>query len=187
MVHQQIEVVALGDFAEGVTGGRADQGIQACPALPFGVGLSNPFGQRLVGLLAALVVSLLGTQFGAGLFAAGQLFLQGLQCLLQRFGWQFRRGQGLVLFQALLAFLEQNLRLFQGFFTVLQTLAQLLDVVVIQGQQLFQAAVIQLGMVLAPLFDLTAHVSVFLFQRAQVFALGLEVAGQLDQPCLGVL
>ncbi|MNC51486.1 hypothetical protein D3C75_1007790 [compost metagenome] len=69
VMHQQVEVVALGDLAEGVTGGRADQGIEPRPALPFTVGLGNLLGQGLVGLLTALVVSLFGTQFGAGLFA----------------------------------------------------------------------------------------------------------------------
>ncbi|MNI92553.1 hypothetical protein D3C73_1503630 [compost metagenome] len=78
-MHQQIEVVALGDLAKGVARRRADQGVEPRPTLPFGIGLSHSLGQGLVGLLAALIVGLLGTQFGASLFAGSQLFLKGLQ------------------------------------------------------------------------------------------------------------
>lgn len=66
VVHQQVEVVGLGDLAEGVAGGRTDQRIQACPALPLVIGLGDVLGQYMVGLLAALVFGLARTQFRAG-------------------------------------------------------------------------------------------------------------------------
>jgi hypothetical protein len=59
VVQQQVEVVALGDLAEHITRGRTDQGIEAGPALPLLVGLFDFCRQRLVGLLAALIVGLL--------------------------------------------------------------------------------------------------------------------------------
>ncbi|MNO82323.1 hypothetical protein D3C76_735950 [compost metagenome] len=92
-----------------------------------------------------------------------------------------------MLLQALLALLEQNVRLLQGFLAVLQTLTQLADGAVVQGQQLFQAAVVQFGMTLAPLLDLAAYLGVFLFQGTQTLALGLEFGCQFNQACLGVL
>jgi hypothetical protein len=60
VVHQQVQVVGLGQFAEAVAGGRADQGIQACPALIFGLGLVDLQGEGLVGVLPALVLRLFG-------------------------------------------------------------------------------------------------------------------------------
>jgi hypothetical protein len=55
----------LGDLAEHIARGRTDQGVQAGPALPLLVGLFDFCRQRLVGLLAALIVGLLCAQFGA--------------------------------------------------------------------------------------------------------------------------
>ncbi|MNE29525.1 hypothetical protein D3C77_211680 [compost metagenome] len=134
VVHQQVEVVALGNLAEGVAGGRADQGVEPCPALPLAVGTGDLIGQGLVRQLPALVFGLGGTQFGAALFAGRQLQLQAGEVLFQRFAGEFGIALGLVLIQALLALLQQGTGLFDGFFCVLQPLAQLRHGVVVEGQ-----------------------------------------------------
>ncbi|MNJ54328.1 hypothetical protein D3C77_497630 [compost metagenome] len=102
--------------------------------MPFGVGLSHTLGQGLIGLLAALIVGLLGTQFGTHLFTASQLFLHRMQGLVEGLGGQLQRGQSLMLLQALLAFCEQDPCLLQRFVTVQQALAKLADGVVIKTQ-----------------------------------------------------
>ncbi|MNM51244.1 hypothetical protein D3C81_622990 [compost metagenome] len=58
VVHQQVEVVGLGDLAEGVAGGGTDQRIQARPALELGVGVGNLLRQGLIGILSTLVFGL---------------------------------------------------------------------------------------------------------------------------------
>ena len=74
--HQQVEVVGLGDLAEGVARGRADQGVQACPALPFLVRLGDLRGKGVVRVLAALVFGLARAQFGEVFFSIGQLLVE---------------------------------------------------------------------------------------------------------------
>ncbi|MNT52939.1 hypothetical protein D3C72_1899970 [compost metagenome] len=74
-MHQQVEVVGLGDLAEGVAGGGTDQRIQACPALVFAVRVGDLLREGLIGVLPALILSLFGTQFGAELLADAELVL----------------------------------------------------------------------------------------------------------------
>ena len=75
-MHQQVEVVGLGDFAEFVACVRANQLIEPRPALPLVISPGDTLGQCLVGLLTALVFALPGAQFGTLLFAGGQLRVQ---------------------------------------------------------------------------------------------------------------
>ena len=62
----------------------------------------------------------------------------------------------LMIEQALVALLQQHLGLFDGFFIVLQALAQFGDLRVIDPQQIFEATVIQFRMSGAPVGNLAA-------------------------------
>lgn len=118
------------------------------------MGLFDFCRQRLMCLLATLVVGLLCAQFGALLLVAGQALAQLGQGLFQGFGRGVHGHLCGVLLQALFTFLQQYATLFDGFLGVLQVLAQFIDLRVIHGQQAIQACVIQFRMLAAPLGDL---------------------------------
>ena len=89
--------------------------------------------------------------------------------------------QGLVFGEALLAFLQPNLGLFDGFFAVLQLLAQRVDLGIVEGQQPVEAGIIQLWMQGAPVVEAGLEAELFGLQRLLALLLGLEVGGQLHQ------
>ena len=179
MVQQQVKVVTLGDLAEHIARGRADQSIQAGPALPLLAGLLNLGCQCLMRLLATLVIGLLRPQFGALLLVAGHALAQFQQSLLEGFGRGVHGHVGHVLLQALFAFLQQHAALFDGFFRALQALAQCCDLRILHGQQAIQPGVIQLRVLAAPLRDLALQLLAFGNQRLLLLAVGLQLAGQL--------
>ncbi len=179
VVQQQVEVVALGDLAEHIARGRTDQGVQASPALPLLMGLLDFRRQRLVRLLATLVIGLLCTQFGALLLVAGQAFAQLGQGLFQRVGRGVHGHLRSMLLQALFTFLQQHAALFDGFFRPLQALAQFIDLRVIHAQQAIQAGVVQFRVFTAPLGDLALQLLALGIQRLLLLGVGLEFAGQL--------
>ncbi|MNZ88378.1 hypothetical protein D3C78_1072680 [compost metagenome] len=179
VVHQQVEVVGLGDLAEGVAGGGADQRIQACPALILVVGVGNLLRQGLIGVLPALVLGLLGAQFGAVLLAGGSEVLQVDQRTGQLLGIEIAVLLCLMIEQVFVALLYQDVGLFDGFLAVLQALAQFADLGVVDAQQVFEAAVIQLGMTGTPVADLAGELKFFAFQCMQAFPLGFELGGDL--------
>ncbi|MCY1446835.1 hypothetical protein D9M71_634230 [compost metagenome] len=169
----------MGDLAEHITGGRTDQGIEAGPALPLLVGLFDFCRQRLVGLLPALIVGLLCTQFGALLLMVDQPPAQLGQGVFQGFGRGVHGHLCGVLLQALLTFLQQHAALLDGFFRGLQTLAQFIDLRVIHGQQAIEAGIVQFRMLAAPLGDLGLQLLAFGIQCLLLLGIGLELAGQL--------
>ncbi|MNS01876.1 hypothetical protein D3C72_331680 [compost metagenome] len=180
-MHQQVEVVGLGDLAEGVAGRRTDQGTQSRPALIFGIGRGDLLRQRLIGVLPALVFDLFGTQFGALLFADGELVLQVGEGAGQLFGIEVAVVLRLMIEQQAIPLLQQHLGLFDGFFVVLQALAQFGDLPVIDSQQIFEATVIQLRMAGAPVSNLAGQVLLFVFQCLQTLLLRLEFCGDLHE------
>ncbi len=184
VVHQQVEVVGLGQLAEAVAGGRTDQGIEARPALALAVGLFDLLGQGLVGVLPALALGLFGAQFGAVLF-----------CWLRNWPLQFGEGLrelprrqvaivlGLVVLQVLLSSSVSRISsLFDGFFAVEQALAQLADVLLVQAEQGLEGGTIQVRMGGAPLRDTGGQRLAFVVQGLQFCSLpSLEFGGQLHQ------
>ncbi|MNW03110.1 hypothetical protein D3C71_1989960 [compost metagenome] len=58
-------------------------------------------------------------------------------------------------------------------------LAQFADLGVVDAQQVFEAAVIQLGMAGAPVADLAGELTLLSFQCMQTLLLGLEFGGDL--------
>ena len=147
--------------------GRADQRIQTRPALVLGVGVGDLLRQGLIGVLPALILGLFGAQFGATVFAGGEQVLQFGQRRRQLLGVEIAVVLRLMIEQALIAFLQQDLGLFDGFFALLQLLAQFADLLVVDAQQVFQAAVIQFRMQGAPVGDLAAQLAIFGFQGQQ--------------------
>ncbi|MNP36273.1 hypothetical protein D3C76_1296510 [compost metagenome] len=77
----------------------------------------------------------------------------------------------LMIEQNLVAFLHQDAGLLDGFFGVLQALAQLADVSVVDPQQVFEATVIQLRMAGAPVSDFAAKITLLVLQCLQPFLL----------------
>ncbi|MNR69212.1 hypothetical protein D3C85_1943040 [compost metagenome] len=61
MVQEDIQVIGLGDLAERVAGRRTDQCGNPGPPLVLLIGAGDPFLQRLVAAVAALVFGLFGT------------------------------------------------------------------------------------------------------------------------------
>ena len=95
--------------------------------------------------------------------------------------------QGLVLGEALFALLQQDLGLLDGFFAVLQLLAQCADLRVIEGQQACKACVIQFRVQGTPFADAAGERVLLGLQRLLALLLRLEVGGQLDQAIARVL
>ncbi|MNH09408.1 hypothetical protein D3C79_688620 [compost metagenome] len=178
MVQQQVKVVALGDLAEHIAGGRADQRIQACPALPLLAGLFDFGGQGLVRLLAALVIGLLRAQFGALLFLNVEVLLELGQGLLQVVSGQLALCLGVMLLKPLLTLLQQHAGLFDGFLCVLQLLAQGPKLRIVDGQQAIEATVIQLGVLAAPLGDRALQLLTLLLQCLLPLGVGIKLGGQ---------
>ena len=81
--------------------------------------------------------------------------------------------------QPLVALLQQHLGLFDGLFVLLQTLAQLTKLLVVDAQQLLKAAVIQFRMPCTPVADACAQLPIFSFQGDQALLLGVEFGRQL--------
>ena len=104
-MHQQVEVIGLGDLAEGVAAGGTDQRIQARPTLVLGVGVGDLVGQRLIGVLSALILGLFSAQFGATVLAGGKLALQFVQGGSQLLGIEIAVVLRLVKGQAFIALL----------------------------------------------------------------------------------
>lgn len=94
---------------------------------------------------------------------------------------------GLVLGKALLTFLQQDPRLFDGFLAVLQLLAQVADLSVVVGQQTVEAGVVELRVLGAPVAQARVEAMLFGLQCLLAFLLGLEVGGQLDQGVVDLL
>ncbi|MNI12447.1 hypothetical protein D3C73_656290 [compost metagenome] len=143
------------------------------------VGVGNLLGQGLIGVLPALVFDLLGAQFGAVLFAGGELMLQVGEGGGELLGIEVAVVPGLMIEQSLITLQQQHLGLFDGFFVVLQALAQFADLRVVDPQQIFEATVIQLGMSAAPVGDFVGEIAIFVFQRLQTLLLRLEFGGDL--------
>ena len=186
-MHQQVEVVGLGDLAEGVAGGRADQGIEPGPALPLQIRLADALRQCLVGLLAPLILGLLCAQLGTELFADGRLRLQIAQGRGQLFSVQVSVVLGLMLVQALLALLQQDLGLLDRGFAALQLQAQLADLFVAVAQQLRKACVVEFRVQGTPVGDLALQCLPFAVQRLLALLLRLEFGCQLDELALHFL
>ena len=134
MVNQQVKVVGLSDLAKLVAFGRTDQRGQTRPTLILGLGVGNLLRQRLIGVLAALIVGLLGAQVGIEVFIGGEQTLQLAQCAVQLLGVKVAITLRLMALQTLFALVQQDLGLLDGFFTVLQALAQLADVFIVDAQ-----------------------------------------------------
>ncbi|MOA06424.1 hypothetical protein D3C78_1260570 [compost metagenome] len=143
------------------------------------VGVGNLLRQGLIGVLPALVLGLLGAQFGAVLLAGGGEVLQVDQRTGQLFGIEVAVVLRLVIEQTLVALLHQHIGLFDGFFAVLQALAQFADLGIVDAQQVFEAAVIQFGMASPPVADLAGELTFFALQCVQALLLGLELGGDL--------
>ncbi|MNP10511.1 hypothetical protein D3C76_1026640 [compost metagenome] len=84
-----------------------------------------------------------------------------------------------MLLQALFALLQQHATLFDGFFGVLQVLAQFTDLRIVHGQQAIQAGVVQFRVLAAPLGDLALQLLALGVQRLLLLGVGLELTGQL--------
>jgi len=180
-MHQQVEVVGLGDLAEFVAAARADQLAEARPALPFAIGLGDTLPKRLIDVLAPLVFCLLCAQFGDLLFAGADQRSEFGQCLVEGVGVQVAIGLRLVLGQALFALLQQYAGLLDGFFAVLQLLTQFAHLCVVVTEQLLQLVVIKFAVQRAPFAEPGAQVGVFLLQGLQALLAGFELGGQLQQ------
>ena len=130
---------------------------------------------------------MLGAQFGAVFLGVVQLLIKVGQGRVQLFGVEVAVVQGLVVLEALLALLQQNFGLLNGFFAVLHLLAQCADSRLVEGQQVRQAGVVKLRMLGAPLADTAVQRLEFAVQGLLALLAGLEVGGQLDQFAAGVL
>ena len=147
----------------------------------LGIGVGDLLRQCLIGVLPALIFGLFGAQFGALLLADVELVLQFGEGAGELFGIEVAVVLRLMIEQTLVTFLQQHFGLFDGFFVVLQALAQFSDLRVVDPQQIFEAAVIQLRMAGAPVGNLAGQILVFAFQRLQTFLLGLEFGGDLHE------
>ena len=106
--------------------------------------------------------------------------LQLGQRLFQLLARHIAHGLGLMVLQALLTLLHPHCSLLDGLFGLLQTLAQLADLVVIDGQQLVQPGIVQLRMALTPLSDGVFKLLAFLRHGLPALFVGLELGRQFD-------
>ncbi|MNQ75372.1 hypothetical protein D3C85_901670 [compost metagenome] len=180
VLHQQVEVVALGDLAEGGAVGRADQRADPPPAQVLGLRCGDAFQQLAALGAAAVVFDQCGAHFDAvllGLIAALLLFAQGLlqHGRLRRFGLF-----GLVRGQLLAALVETHLALRQGFAGLLQALAQLGQLASRADQQSGEGSVVQLRMASPPGGQFDGQVVTLLPQCLLALAQVVALAGELD-------
>ncbi|MNH89103.1 hypothetical protein D3C81_623000 [compost metagenome] len=107
------------------------------------------------------------------------LVLQFGEGAVELFGVEIAVVLRLMIEQNLVALLHQDAGLFDGFFGVLQALAQLADVSVVDPQQVFEATVIQFRMAGAPVSDFADKITFLVLQCLQPFLLRLEFGGDL--------
>ncbi len=149
VLHQQVEVVALGDAAELVAAGRTDQFVQAAPSAELGAG-SLQFGKQRLALLAALVVGLqLAVGLQVGLFAGGQAFALLPQVVFQRLAVGFRPLPAM-LEQLRLALCFQRLLAGDLLLQSLQLLPPLRRLFLGKAEQGVEAAVVEVVLAFAP-------------------------------------
>lgn len=149
MLHQQVEVVALGDAAELVAAGRTDQFVQAAPSTELGAG-SLQLGKQRLALLAALVVGLqLAVGIQVGLFAGGQAFALLPQVVFQRLAVGFRPLPAM-LEQLRLALCFQCLLAGDLLLQSLQLLPPLRRLFLGKAEQGVEAAVVEVVLAFAP-------------------------------------
>ena len=154
----------MGNIAESVAGGRTDQRVQACPTLVLAVRVGDLLREGLVGVLPALILGLFGSQLGAALFADAELVLQLAERAGELLVIEVAVVLRLMIEHALVALLQQHIGLLDGFFAVLQALAQFADMGVVDPQQVFKAGIIQFRMTGAPVGDFAAEFVVFAVQ-----------------------
>ncbi len=187
VLHQQVEVVGLGDLAERTAVARTDQRGDTPPALMLG-SRGIDLGEQCLALAAALVIV---DQLGTGLGAA----LVGLLALLQLLGMALLqpfdvRRFGLLQFvrvQATEAAVQTLATAGQGFGVLLQALARLGNQLVIHVQQLGEGGVVQLRVAGAPGGQLRIQRVAFLFQFGLALATVLLLAVQPRQANLALV
>ncbi|RMS35338.1 hypothetical protein ALP71_01288 [Pseudomonas coronafaciens pv. garcae] len=121
------------------------------------------------------------------LFTLCQLLLSPLQLGGQLPGVAQVAVLGLMLLQALIPLLEQDLILFQVLFDALQLLTQLFDMCVIVSQQSVERRVVQLRMLSTPFTDLNVELRQFILQGLLLMHSRFEFGGQLNQLTVQIL